>query len=133
MASPFSYDPLRGAQFRLLRLGPAESHDSSASPDTENVSICCDISNHDLDQHPEYTALSYTWGTGEPSKAILLNGTLFPVRDNLYQLWWIDAICINQDDISERSSQVALMRRIYRQASRIVIWLGPAADDSDQA
>ena len=38
-------------------------------------------------------------------------------------MFWIDAICINQHDIEERNSQVQLMRRIYRQANRVRIWL----------
>jgi Heterokaryon incompatibility protein (HET) len=44
--------------------------------------------------------------------------------------WWIDAICINQDDVDERNSQVALMRRIYKTAHAVCIWLGEEADDS---
>ncbi|KAI0114184.1 HET-domain-containing protein [Hypoxylon sp. NC0597] len=47
--------------------------------------------------------------------------------------WWIDALCINQSDLPERSAQVTQMRRIYSQAQRIAIWLGPAADESDLA
>ena len=43
---------------------------------------------------------------------------------------WIDAICINQEDLDERSQQVGLMRQIYSQASHVVVWLGPEADDS---
>lgn len=38
---------------------------------------------------------------------------------------WVDAICIHQEDMAERSSQVAMMERIYRQAQTVVIWLGP--------
>lgn len=37
---------------------------------------------------------------------------------------WIDAVCINQDDIEERAAQVAIMRLIYTQADRVIIWLG---------
>ena len=37
---------------------------------------------------------------------------------------WIDGLCINQRDLSERSSQVAMMNRIYRQAHTVVVWLG---------
>lgn len=38
---------------------------------------------------------------------------------------WVDQICIHQEDTAERSSQVAMMERIYRQAQNVVIWLGP--------
>ena len=37
---------------------------------------------------------------------------------------WIDTICINQDDLKERSAQVQLMGEIYKRASRVLIWLG---------
>lgn len=37
---------------------------------------------------------------------------------------WIDAICINQDDIEERNSQVGSMSRIYGQAQLVLGWLG---------
>jgi hypothetical protein len=36
---------------------------------------------------------------------------------------WVDAICINQDDIAERGHQVPLMRKIYSNAMQVVIWL----------
>ncbi|KAE8316889.1 heterokaryon incompatibility protein-domain-containing protein [Aspergillus transmontanensis] len=37
---------------------------------------------------------------------------------------WIDSISINQTDIPERNSQVALMSRIYSEAMSVVVWLG---------
>jgi hypothetical protein len=40
------------------------------------------------------------------------------------RLVWTDAICINQEDIEERGSQVKLMGDIYRFADSVVIWLG---------
>ncbi|KAK0648435.1 heterokaryon incompatibility protein-domain-containing protein [Cercophora newfieldiana] len=39
---------------------------------------------------------------------------------------WIDAVCINQTDLTERSHQVALMYEIYTRATTIIAWLGPA-------
>jgi hypothetical protein len=46
---------------------------------------------------------------------------------------WIDAISINQSNLAERSSQVAVMRRIYQNAARVNVWLGPATESSEQA
>lgn len=47
-------------------------------------------------------------------------------------LWiWIDALCINQDDITERNHQVALMAGIYSPAGQVVIWLGPKCPKDD--
>lgn len=38
---------------------------------------------------------------------------------------WIDQICINQKDNREKGQQVRLMSLIYRNAARVIIWLGP--------
>lgn len=46
---------------------------------------------------------------------------------------WIDAICINQNDIDERNYQVAKMKRIYEQAAEMTVWLGTHHDDSHAA
>lgn len=46
---------------------------------------------------------------------------------------WIDALCINQDDVDERTEQVQKMRRIYSLADQVLAWLGEAADGSDEA
>jgi hypothetical protein len=43
---------------------------------------------------------------------------------------WIDAICVNQEDLEERSSQVRRMAWIYSKAKRVIVWLGPASTDS---
>jgi hypothetical protein len=45
------------------------------------------------------------------------------------QTLWVDAVCINQEDVDERSSQVALMRYIYGSAKAVTIWLG---EDSEE-
>jgi hypothetical protein len=43
---------------------------------------------------------------------------------------WVDAICINQGDISERNQQVAIMHEIYRSASQVLVWAG--SDNGDR-
>jgi hypothetical protein len=47
--------------------------------------------------------------------------------------YWIDSICINQDDLAERSTQVALMGRVYREAARTAVWLGTGDMFSEMA
>jgi hypothetical protein len=37
---------------------------------------------------------------------------------------WADAICINQEDTSERASQIQLMRCTYSLAKVVLAWLG---------
>lgn len=46
---------------------------------------------------------------------------------------WIDAICINQSSIEEKSRQVAIMGQIFSQADNVIIWLGPERDSSKEA
>jgi Heterokaryon incompatibility protein (HET) len=54
-------------------------------------------------------------------------------RKNDTLMIWIDQLCINQADLSERSQQVLLMADIYRQAQTTIIWLGESAENSDLA
>ena len=46
------------------------------------------------------------------------------------RLLWIDAICVNQQDLKERGSQVQRMPDIYGSADSVLIWLGPDSDSS---
>ncbi len=96
-----------------------------------------------LDEAPAYKALSYTWGP--PSTASCLeNPQGYRLTPNLTAclselivrlpgLWWIDALCINQDDPVEKSHQVTMMRTIYASAQQLYVWLGPDADDVQSA
>ncbi|KAH6692841.1 heterokaryon incompatibility protein-domain-containing protein [Leptodontidium sp. MPI-SDFR-AT-0119] len=45
--------------------------------------------------------------------------------------WWIDAICINQSDMKERSRQIPRMKELYSTAKRVVIWWGGIPEDED--
>jgi hypothetical protein len=47
-------------------------------------------------------------------------------RVKLRELFWIDAICIDQSSVSERNSQLSHMRRIYQSAQETIFWFGPA-------
>jgi Heterokaryon incompatibility protein (HET) len=46
-----------------------------------------------------------------------------PAQDFPYL--WIDAICVNQDDMDERAAYVLRMRDIYHDAKAVIVWLGP--------
>ena len=46
---------------------------------------------------------------------------------------WVDAICLNQDDHREKATHIPRMGEIYESATRTLIWLGEAADNSDLA
>jgi hypothetical protein len=79
----------------------------------------------------------------QQTKSITINEAQFQVSENLHEFLkvfssqqerklpiWIDQICINQDDLAEKSVQIGLMRKIYSQACETLLWLGPEADDS---
>ena len=95
--------------------------------------------NVEFSSMPKYQALSYTWGSPETTKTIAVNGALVEVQQNLHdalfnlielpewegEVWlWVDAICIDQQNLQERTSQVRLMDFIYTRAQRVLIWLG---------
>jgi hypothetical protein len=44
---------------------------------------------------------------------------------------WIDAICIDQTNVSERNHQVSMMGQIYRNAREVYMWLGPAEHENE--
>jgi Heterokaryon incompatibility protein (HET) len=46
---------------------------------------------------------------------------------------WIDAVCINQGDVREKNEQVRRMGNIYQNALAVIVWLGPASENSQQA
>ncbi|KAI0146325.1 heterokaryon incompatibility protein-domain-containing protein [Xylariaceae sp. FL1272] len=118
------------SQFRLLR---SQREQSSLARYSLEVVPITDLENM------EYRALSYTWGrVCDPSdvRAIEVDGHPFFVRRNLYDflqtaaaknehgLFFIDALCINQNDVTERQLQVAMMPQIYRRANSLIVWLG---------
>ena len=117
----------------------------------------CSLQTHLLREAPSFTALSYTWGDPFAPSAhdsprdpnslnedlfVIIGDTQLPIQENL--AWalssltsqglkgplWIDVICIDQNNLAERSSQVVLMGDIYAGAKEVIVWLGPesAAD-----
>jgi hypothetical protein len=129
-SSSFSYNPLDKASrsIRLLILSPI--------PHPEDNRIQCSLVTKSLNLSLQYEALSYVWGpVDELNLRIRLDNCLFPVRRNLLlalralrgvteRILWIDALCINQEDIEERGSQVQIMGSIYAGAQCVLSWLG---------
>jgi hypothetical protein len=72
---------------------------------------------------------------------IFVNDKEFKIGENLFQalrhlrqpsasrMLWIDAICINQSDISERNQQVQQMADVYTRAHRVIAWIGLETED----
>lgn len=144
--NPYRYSPLDTQQdsVRLLRLGRPiiVLDDDGWEQNTLPTGVLMHVP---LDGNPVYAALSYHWGCSDATDVILIDDCIMRISRSLHDaihqlqsyeqhLWlWIDAICINQNDSLEKASQIPLMGRIYREASLVVGWLGPAADGSDIA
>ncbi|KAF4810068.1 Heterokaryon incompatibility protein 6, OR allele [Colletotrichum siamense] len=97
------------------------------------------------DEESSYSALSYVWGCSSEPQQIDINSQPFHVTQNLHDAlqqlerdsvssWlWIDAICIEQSDLEEKTHQVGMMRDIFSNAAMVYIWLGPGTEKTDQA
>jgi hypothetical protein len=132
--------PPDGDNIRLLRLLPNED---------EAAPLHCELRNYSLRRlSPRthlYEALSYVWGEPLKTWTIHVDGVTFPVTVNLYaalsrlrdhsfeRIIWVDAVCIDQKNDKEKVQQIQIMPKIYSQANRVLVWLGEAADNSDQA
>lgn len=54
-----------------------------------------------------------------------LNAALKQLRsENDIVYLWADALCINQENVKERTAQVSHMHEVYMQAQKVYIWLG---------
>jgi hypothetical protein len=108
-----------------------------------DIPFCGRLITTKLDKSPGYVALSYVWGKASSDDPILhLDGCPLQIRTSLWQALeelmthvntmalWVDQICINQENKTEKEHQVQLMSRIYAQAQRVVGWLGCHDKDS---
>lgn len=122
-----AYSPLapQAPAIRVVRLKAGRRDDR----------IECDLISRPLAE-AEFEALSYVWGTGIVPYSIRVNDNPFYITCNLHRalqelrhdtddrMLWIDAMCINQGDSAEKSTQVQMMRDIYAKAAKVVVWLG---------
>jgi hypothetical protein len=128
--SSYQYQPLDQTknEIRLLKILPIRRVDGK-----EYDTVECSLFVISLDSSTEYDALSYTWGDASNLREISLDGQPFKVTPNLedalwhlqshdrVKIFWIDALCINQNDDRERSAQVGKMRTIYERAKNVAI------------
>ncbi|EWZ46208.1 hypothetical protein FOZG_02364 [Fusarium oxysporum Fo47] len=125
---------ISGRQFRLLTI-------LSTKPE-----ISCRLEVAEFGDELSFNALSYVWGDPTVTETILVNEHRIQVTKNLisalryapYHLsrsknatslkLWVDAICINQMDRTEKGHQVSMMKDIYSQSSIVLCWLGSPTD-----
>ncbi|TQN64978.1 Heterokaryon incompatibility protein 6, OR allele, partial [Colletotrichum shisoi] len=123
-----TYSKLDPEHIRLLELKPATKR---LDP------IRCSLRTVPLGQAAlDYEAISYVWGDKSLAKIVEVDGADVHVTGNLFDVLlnirrqdsvrtvWIDALCINQEDLGERCHQVSIMGHIYREASGVLIYLG---------
>jgi hypothetical protein len=129
----YRYKPLRhglGHEIRLIVLFAGQPSDD----------LFCDIATVNLIDRPSYEAVSYTWanhkGDVSLTSEIRCHGSKIAITKNceaaLRRLrlqgrnrrLWVDAVCINQNDTSEKNHQVRLMSMIYSNAAQVLSYLG---------
>lgn len=133
------YRPLdpQSRQIRLLRIFPSSQLEAP---------IHCSLFKADLNDNPPpiYRALSYVWGDPKLTAEINIEGTEGPTTTGLNLslairylrhdgddvVLWADALCINQNDVQERSDQVRKMGSVYEGAKEVIAWLGEEDDDT---
>ncbi|KAF2737122.1 HET-domain-containing protein [Polyplosphaeria fusca] len=142
---PYVYKPLKKEQIRILVVHPYYNNSDDTAPDCSLQTVP-----YNKDRKEQYEALSYVWGGQPKTKEIHVRskkqGTLvLKVTENLLSAlrhlryedrdrrFWIDAICINQDDKQELNQQVPLMSRIYNEAENVCVWLGERDSTSERA
>lgn len=122
------------AQIRLLRLDAESTEDH----------ITADLKTWERSSLPEFNAISYVCGGALPRNTVYINGHEFYIGDNCFYALsqvcldhpgsyvWIDALCINQQDLAEKSAQVSAMGSIYRSALRVLACIGTSNAASDE-
>ncbi|KAJ4129750.1 hypothetical protein NW754_004034 [Fusarium falciforme] len=133
--SLYSLIPLepKKREIRLLRLLPGGG----------DGPVKTDLIRESLDNSPDFSVLSYSWGPESDKVPITVQGMTVMITRNLHQcllnlrsdttplVIWIDAICINQSSNEEKNTQVPLMRDIYKAAREGFVWLGETTTGLD--
>ncbi len=134
----YKYSRLERSQdIRILRLEPGYFDDP----------LVCSLEPLTFGRHfRKYEALSYAWGDSNkthtlltPSQSVLgvtsnLHGALHHLRSRRRAIYiWIDALCINQESLAERSQQVSMMGKVYSAAYKVTAWIGDEYEDSEEA
>ena len=123
---------------RLLFLCPSKSHDGCSGAE-----LCGELLTFRTDRAPAYVALSYAWGNPAACRRITIGARTLHITENLavalehlrehHQtlVLWVDAICIDQANLAEKSAQIQIMGQIFTSASTVLAWIGPSNDRSD--
>jgi hypothetical protein len=116
-------------------------------PVEDDEKLWCTFSIASLDDHPEYEAASYVWGSWDDPRSIEIGAdeVVVSITKNLQSVLrsvrsqddprtlWVHALCINQQDLEERGSQVGMMARVYAQATCVLAYLGDYFEGCERA
>ena len=140
------YTPIHEWQTRLISLQPGTGEDDvQATLHVVDLIHAEGVQLHGTTQRVEYEALSYTWGDRTALQPVYINNTVVEVTENLHyalltlrseneRRWlWIDAVCIHQADLEEKSQHLRRMFLIFRKAHRVVVFLGRAGQNTSHA
>ncbi|KAH7131235.1 heterokaryon incompatibility protein-domain-containing protein, partial [Dactylonectria macrodidyma] len=133
----YRYEPLQAEDaIRLISLDPAA--DDTTPPS------CSIIQRQHSTQNFKYHAVSYAWGKREFSRTLEIrcdgDTSYLRITHNVDALLrrlrrrkkrrylWVDAICLDQNDETEKTQQIPVMGRIFEEATMVHIWLGHEDD-----
>lgn len=138
---PYVYKPLsKQSSIRIIELFPGDKSAESLNiellhADREDILAC-------RGEIEGYEAVSYCWEGQTPTEVIYCDDHELRATRNVriilehlrkrhaLRYLWIDAVCLDQQNQSEKGTQVPLMGKIFRYAKKVHIWLGePQAED----
>jgi hypothetical protein len=114
-----------GEHFRYLVLQPG----------TGDAPLICSLVTAPL-AGTRFEAISYVWGSSVRNRTVWCEGRPLRITTSLHQVLcrlrypdaprqlWADGLCINQDDTKEKGHQVGFMSKIYKEASRVLMYVG---------
>lgn len=126
----FQYAQLARDAIRLVQIHP------SSSP--ADIHLTLSHQSRYFERPVKYTAIWYSHtASGDIRKTLTLNGRTRSVpleawnalsaicqyhnRENQY---WIDAVCVNQQDDHEKRAHLQQSERIFSSADKVLLWLG---------
>ncbi|CAH0044728.1 unnamed protein product [Clonostachys solani] len=132
----YTYSPVTDSEIRLVTFTQAKKGELEAS--IQHVTL-------NSDDPIKYTALSYCWGDPSTLVDVPCDGKVLSITTSLHEALceivevsphktlWIDQICIDQEDLFDKSRQVSKMNVIYDKAETVLVWLGPETASASRA
>ncbi|PPJ49951.1 hypothetical protein CBER1_04721 [Cercospora berteroae] len=121
-------------EFRLLDVQPADLRETLVKCTLRHASL-------KAERLPKYESISYVWGDAQKFDALVINGQAYTFSatsvaalrrtrsTTAIRTVWIDAVCIDQNNLDERAQQVALMGELYRNSVGNLVCFGHCEDE----